>query len=122
MGTFNFSDTLARYGPELELTDKDLSEAYKRAGSAFKGQLQQNFFVLTEFGLNNAMDMARAGPFGGDGRMRGKRLRDEGKPEAQLGTPKKLAKQIRGGERVFSALSSFFPERVMNLTYLTYFV
>ena len=86
MGTFNFSDALARYGANL--TEKNLTEAYKRAGSAFKGQLQQNFVVLTERGLVNAM----AGPSGGDVIARGKRLREDGRPEAQLGTPKKQAK------------------------------
>ena len=86
MGTFNFSDALARYGANL--TEKNLTEAYKRAGSAFKGQLQQNFVVLTERGLVNAM----AGPSGGEVLARGKRLREDGRPEAQLGTPKKQAK------------------------------
>jgi hypothetical protein len=92
IGTYNFSDALARFGADL--TEKDLSEAYKRAGSAFKGQLQQNFVVLTEHGLINTMDMAKAGPSGGDGMVRGKRLREEGRPEAQLGTPKKQVKRI----------------------------
>ena len=48
MGTFNFSDALARYGSNL--TAAELGEAYRRAGSAFKGQLQQNFVVLNEQG------------------------------------------------------------------------
>ena len=46
LGVFNFSDSLVRFGANL--TPTDLEEAYKRAGSAFKGQLQQNFVVLTE--------------------------------------------------------------------------
>ena len=45
-GTFNFSDALARYGANL--TADELGEAYRRAGVAFRGQLQQNFVVLNE--------------------------------------------------------------------------
>ncbi len=41
---FSFSDSLVRYGAGLE--DCDLGEAYKKAGVAFRGQLQQNFVVL----------------------------------------------------------------------------
>lgn len=41
-----FSDALIRYGSGLEETD--LGEAYRRAGIAFRGQLQQNFVVLRD--------------------------------------------------------------------------
>jgi hypothetical protein len=47
-GTFNFSDALTQYGSNL--TTAELGEAYRRAGSAFRGQLQQNFGVFNEQG------------------------------------------------------------------------
>ncbi len=46
LGVFNFSDVLVSFSTNLTVTE--LEEAYRRAGSAFKGQLQQNFVVLTE--------------------------------------------------------------------------
>jgi hypothetical protein len=39
-----FLDALVRYGSGLE--EPDLGDAYKKAGIAFRGQLQQNFVVL----------------------------------------------------------------------------
>jgi hypothetical protein len=57
LGTFSFSDALSRYGTGL--TEAELANAYKRAGSAFKGQLQQNFVVLTENGGRDVAQMAR---------------------------------------------------------------
>ena len=41
---FTFADAIARYGRQLRQTD--LGEAYRRAGTSFRGQLQQNFVVL----------------------------------------------------------------------------
>ena len=46
LGVFNFSDALVRFGSNLTVIE--LEEAYRRAGLAFRGQLQQNFVVLTE--------------------------------------------------------------------------
>jgi hypothetical protein len=43
---YTFSDAIAKYGAGLR--ESDLGEAYKRAGTLFKGQLQQNFVVLHE--------------------------------------------------------------------------
>ena len=40
----SFSDALLRYGSGLK--ESDLSEAYKKTGVAFRGQLEQNFVVL----------------------------------------------------------------------------
>ena len=40
----SFSDALVRYGSGLR--ENDLGEAYKKAGIAFKGQMEQNFVVL----------------------------------------------------------------------------
>jgi hypothetical protein len=87
--TFNFSDALARYGANL--IKKELTEAYKRAGPAFKGQLQQNFVVLNKHGLV-VTDAAKAGPSYTTEMVRGKIPREDGRPKAQLGTPKKHAK------------------------------
>ena len=88
LGTFNFSDALTRYGANL--TEKELSAAYRRAGSAFKGQLQQNFVVLSEHGMGAAeIELAKAGPSGSTEMARGKRPREVGQTEAQFGTHKK---------------------------------
>jgi hypothetical protein len=46
LGIFNFSDALVRFGENL--TVNELGEAYRRAGNAFRGQLQQKFVVLNE--------------------------------------------------------------------------
>ena len=43
---YTFSDALTRYGRQLR--QSDLGEAYRRAGKAFTGQMQQNFVVLYE--------------------------------------------------------------------------
>jgi len=43
---FTFIDAILRYGGSVG--QDDLEEAYKRAGSAFKGQLEQHFVVLKE--------------------------------------------------------------------------
>ena len=88
LGSYNFSDAIARYGANL--MEKHLTEAYRRAGSAFKGQLQQNFVVLSEHGLSCSAT-GRAGP-SGLVMAKGKRPREDGRPEVQLGTPKKQAK------------------------------
>ena len=40
----SFSDALLRYGSGLKETD--LGDAYRKAGVAFRGQLEQNFVVL----------------------------------------------------------------------------
>jgi hypothetical protein len=44
--SFTFTDAIAKYGHLLK--QFDLGEAYRRAGSFFKGQLEQNFVVLKE--------------------------------------------------------------------------
>ena len=41
---FTFADAISRYGKQLR--QSDLREAYRRAGTSFRGQLQQNFVVL----------------------------------------------------------------------------
>jgi hypothetical protein len=74
-GTFNFSDSLVRFGSSLTMTE--LEEANKRAGAAFKGLLQQNFVVLTD---RNVTRTQSGGPWAGPSEnARGsprKRLRD----------------------------------------------
>jgi hypothetical protein len=86
VGSYNFSDALTRYGANL--TQKELNPACKRAGSAFKGQSQQNFVVLSEHGFG-AMNEAVAGPSGVNEIMRGKGPREVGGLDSQIGTPKK---------------------------------
>ena len=49
---FTFIDAIIKYGGIL--TKADLDEAYKRAGSAFRGQMEQHFVVLREQGHHSA--------------------------------------------------------------------
>jgi hypothetical protein len=91
VGSYNFSDALTRYGAKLN--QKELNAAYKRAGSAFKGQLQQFFVVLSEQGLGDAMEAAVAGPSGANETTRGKRPREVRGFDTHIGTPKKQAKK-----------------------------
>ena len=44
--SFTFVDAVAKY--RRKITDSDLGAAYNRAGSAFAGQLKQNFILLNE--------------------------------------------------------------------------
>jgi hypothetical protein len=44
--TFTFIDSVVRYGREM--VEEELEDAYRRAGRAFQGQLQQNFVVLRD--------------------------------------------------------------------------
>jgi len=44
--TYTFTDSVAKYGHPLKQVE--LGEAFRRAGNAFKGQLQQHFVVLRE--------------------------------------------------------------------------
>ena len=43
---YTFADAMTKYGQQMR--QEDLGEAYRRAGLAFRGQLQQNFVVLHE--------------------------------------------------------------------------
>ena len=54
---FGFSDAVKRYGRILR--EGDLSSAYRKAGTSFEGQLQQNFVVLHD------LNQAKPGPWGG---------------------------------------------------------
>ena len=50
---FTFIDAVARYGRGM--VEGDFEEAYRRAGRAFQGQLQQNFVVRVEKGRGTDM-------------------------------------------------------------------
>jgi hypothetical protein len=72
---FNFSDSLVRFGANLAMAE--LEEAYKRAGAAFKGQLQQNFIVLLDQNVTKTQTMGAG--LGSNGNAQGsprKRLRE----------------------------------------------
>ena len=56
---FGFADAVKRYGRILR--EGDLASAYRKAGTSFEGQLQQNFVVLHD------LNQARPGPWGGKG-------------------------------------------------------
>jgi hypothetical protein len=54
---YTFSDAITRFGSDLVVSD--LSDAYRRAGAAFKEQLQQNFVVLHDEQEGNVGGAAR---------------------------------------------------------------
>ena len=54
-----FADAIKRYGRILR--EGDLASAYRKAGTSFEGQLQQNFVVLHD------LNQAKPGPWGGKG-------------------------------------------------------
>jgi hypothetical protein len=65
-----FIDAVSRFGKEM--LEGDLGEAYRRAGRAFQGQLQQNFVILRD--RRNATAVLTEGPSSSTPR---KRQRDE---------------------------------------------
>ena len=85
---YTFSDAITKYGSGLRETD--LGEAYKRAGTLFKGQLQQNFVVLHENFIGEA-----AKPSGGAQQGIGfmKRARVEERHGPETASPAKAKKR-----------------------------
>jgi hypothetical protein len=69
---FTFTDSVIRYGSVV--VQDDLSEAYKKAGTAFRGQIEQHFVVLTEG--QSYQQQPRPQPTVGRG-GNGKRRRDD---------------------------------------------
>jgi len=85
---YTFTDAIIRYGQNL--VKQDLDDAYKRAGTAFRGQLEQHFVVLREWGASGGPSgpsgsSSRTGPprpsgasaSAGASKGGGKRQRDE---------------------------------------------
>ena len=89
---YTFSDAVVRYGEGLQETE--LGDAYRRAGVAFRGQLQQNFVVLHDSQQMGAPQWAReTGPMGSAaGKANMKRPREEG---TQGSHPTKFWKQYK---------------------------
>ena len=54
-----FVDAVAKFGKRVK--EADLSLAYERAGATFKGQMEQNFVVLTDKGVKEGGRQPRAG-------------------------------------------------------------
>ncbi len=78
--SYTFVDAIKQFGGRLER--KDLDHAYTRAGSAFAGQLSQNFVVLNDQDAASSFrtfDHVRGGARGGRGHDRGDRGRRGGK-------------------------------------------
>ena len=72
--SYTFTDSIIRYGHILKR--EDLDEAYKRAGTAFRGQMEQHYIVLKEV-------VAGPGPGGsgaGGPRKRARDDKNEGNP------------------------------------------
>ena len=84
-----FSDALVRFGSGLRRVD--LEEAYRRAGVAFRGQLQQNFVVLHEDGGNNERVNLKASTSAAGMGTPKKRTREEVGAEPDSKTPRKRA-------------------------------
>ena len=80
---FTFGDAITRYG--IQMRQGELGEAYRRAGVAFKGQMQQNFVVLHDSRPPNVTPWIRKNA--GDGAKR--KLVGEG---SGTGTPEKRKK------------------------------
>jgi hypothetical protein len=57
---YTFIDAVLRYGSTL--VQQDLDEAYRRAGTAFRGQLEQHFVVLRESGTSKKLPTAPTAP------------------------------------------------------------
>ena len=68
-----FSDAIARFG--MDVTQDGLGEAYKRAGRAFTGQLEQHFVVLREKSESLPGSSVGTGPTNTNSRKR--RLEDQ---------------------------------------------
>jgi hypothetical protein len=83
---YTFTDAIIRYGQNL--VKQDLEEAYKRAGTAFRGQLEQHFVVLRDWMIpaGPARASATAGTSGTRG---GKRQRDDQGSESNPAKAKK---------------------------------
>ena len=89
---YTFTDAMTRYGQQIR--QEDLGEAYRRAGVAFRGQMQQNFVVLHDSCPPVVTPWLRkqtnVGARGGDGKLVAKRkLANEG---GTKGTPEKKKK------------------------------
>jgi hypothetical protein len=90
----SFSDALIKYGSGLK--ENDLGEAYKKAGIAFKGQLEQNFVVLHDnfvTHLNSNRTQKLAEPDAGTPR---KRPREDAESEPGSKTLRKGFNQEKG--------------------------
>jgi hypothetical protein len=91
--TYTFTDAISKYGHLLK--QFELGEAYRRAGTSFKGQLEQQFVVLREQGQvsHHQQQPQRHQPqAGGSRHARGaganqKRTRDEDEDESSYEAP-----------------------------------
>ena len=89
--SYTFVDSIMTYGNHIR--PSDLASAYKRAGSSFDGQLQQNFLVMTETEQeecwSNSATTDRRPMFGSASRgARADRLRHPGRtPGVKRGPP-----------------------------------
>jgi hypothetical protein len=89
--SYTFVDSIMTYGNHIR--PSDLASAYKRAGSSFDGQLQQNFLVMTETEReecwSNSATTDRRPMFGSASRgARADRLRHPGRtPGVKRGPP-----------------------------------
>jgi hypothetical protein len=75
--SFTFSDAVAKYGSLVK--DEDLGEAYRRAGTAFTGQLEQHFVVLRD-GAQQATGPMPGGSGSGKGKPESRKRKFESTP------------------------------------------
>jgi hypothetical protein len=83
----SFSDALVRYGSGLR--ENDLGEAYKKAGIAFKGQMEQNFVVLHDRFENPTSGYNPRQKLNPDVETPKKRQREDVDMEPEAKTPRK---------------------------------
>jgi hypothetical protein len=81
---YTFSDAVVRYGEGLQ--EADLGNAYRRAGGAFKGQLQQNFVVLHDMHIGGAPKWSKWRPSTAESRKQNIKRRREKLPQKSLPT------------------------------------
>jgi hypothetical protein len=98
--SYTFVDAIKQFGGWLER--KDLDQAYTRAGTAFAGQLSQNFVVLNDLDAVSTVrnfDHVRGGARGGRGHDRGDRGKRDGKHRGGASGSKAEAGTSRGTKR-----------------------
>ena len=89
-----YVDAVARYGGKVR--DSDLAVAYERAGATFKGQMRQNFVLLTDKGVRMGGSHSRGGAGGPAISGTNKRGRENGNENDPNGPKRQAWSNARG--------------------------
>ena len=90
------ADSLTRYGKSLK--EGDLVSAYKKAGTSFAGQMQQNFVVMHDLNRTGVGAWGGKGAGAGGKQMRSEKKRgrnEKKKPKDQSGEKENVTKAAR---------------------------